>query len=161
MIRVIEHCKKLITGMRNNLLPLLIFFFIQTTFAEAIDNSSDKGTLIVKIVGFVNNNGECRFALDNLKDVFESDDSVYIGKVLPIVNSEVHLEFESLNFGNYAIKVFHDENSNGELDSNFLGIPSEDYGFSNNASAWFGPPSWEKATFLFNHKEMTIEISVE
>ena len=161
MIRVIEQCKKLIKGMRNILLTLLIFLFIQTTFAEAIDNSSDKGTLIVKIVGFANNNGECRFALDNLKDVFESDDSVYIGKVLPIVNGEVHLEFESLNFGNYAIKVFHDENSNGELDSNFLGIPSEDYGFSNNASAWFGPPSWEKATFLFNHKEMTIEISVE
>ena len=48
-----------------------------------------------------------------------------------------------------------------ELDSNFLGIPTEDYGYSNNASSWFGPPSWEKAKFIFNKEELTIEISVE
>jgi uncharacterized protein (DUF2141 family) len=57
--------------------------------------------------------------------------------------------------------VFHDENKDGELDTNILGIPSEDYGFSNNVSSWFGPPSWEKSKFPFNKKELTLEISVD
>ena len=34
--------------------------------------------------------------------------------------------------GNYAVQVMHDENDNNKLDTNFLGIPSEGYGFSNN-----------------------------
>jgi uncharacterized protein (DUF2141 family) len=133
---------------------------VHANFAEATDNSIDKGTIIIRITGFSNDTGECWFALDNAKEVYESEDSVFIGKILPIINSEVILKIDSLKYGNYAIKVFHDENSNGELDSNFLGIPTEEYGFSNNASSWFGPPNWEKAVFLFNHDEMTIEISV-
>ena len=161
MIGFIERCKKKFEDIKYILFTLIIFFSVHTMFAEGVEKSSNKGTLIVKINGFVNNKGECRFALDNLKAVYESDDSVYIGKVISIVNNEVYLEIKSLHFGNYAIKVFHDENSNGELDSNFLGIPLEDYGFSNNASSWFGPPSWERAKFLFNDKEMNIEISVD
>jgi len=47
--------------------------------------------------------------------------------------------------GQYAIKVFHDENANGELDINFLGIPKESYGFSNHARGRFGPPPFAEA----------------
>lgn len=161
MIGYRKHSEIGFTVREYILFTVIVFFSVHTIFAEGIEKSSDKGTLIVKIVGFDNNKGECRIALDKLKNVFESGDSVFIGKVIPIVNNEVYLEFKSLEFGNYAIKVFHDENTNRELDSNFLGIPTEDYGFSNNASSWFGPPSWENAVFLFNHVEMTIEISVE
>jgi uncharacterized protein (DUF2141 family) len=49
----------------------------------------------------------------------------------------------------------------GELDSNFLGIPTEDYGFSNNARGTFGPADYDDAKFLFEQTEMTIEISVD
>ncbi|NNG27636.1 MAG: DUF2141 domain-containing protein [Ignavibacteriaceae bacterium] len=161
MIGYREHCKKAFTVREYILFTLIVFFSVHIIFAEGIEKSSDKGSLIVKIIGFENNKGDCRIALDKLKNVYEGGDSVFIGKILPIINSEVSLKIDSLNYGNYAIKVFHDENSNGELDSNFLGIPTEDYGFSNNASSWFGPPSWEKAVFLFNHEEMSIEISVD
>ena len=47
--------------------------------------------------------------------------------------------------GRYALSAFHDENDNGELDTNLMGIPSEGYGFGNDASAAFGPPSFEAA----------------
>ena len=43
----------------------------------------------------------------------------------------------------------------------FFGIPTEDYGFSNNAKASFGPPDYQDAKFLFNRKALTIEISVD
>jgi uncharacterized protein (DUF2141 family) len=119
------------------------------------------GSLTVRISGFENNNGECWFALDNSEDVYESEDSVFIGKILPIKNNEVIVEIDSLSYGVYAIRVFHDENSNGELDTNILGIPTEDYGYSNDVSAWFGPPSWERAQFLFNKENIIIEVSVD
>ena len=139
----------------------LVLFLIPLNCIKAIDNSSERGKLLVRITGFENNKGDCWFALDRLEEVYESDDSVFIGKILPIINREVIISIDSLEYGNYAIKVFHDENSNGELDSNILGIPTEGYGFSNNASSWFGPPSWEKAKFLIDQKEVILEILVD
>lgn len=49
--------------------------------------------------------------------------------------------------GTYAVAVFHDENGNGEFDQGFLGFPLEDYGFSNDATVFFGPPSFSEAAF--------------
>jgi uncharacterized protein (DUF2141 family) len=119
------------------------------------------GKLTVKVIGFESDRGDCWFALDNCEGIYESEDSVWIGKIPPIKNNQVIVEIDSLEFREYAVRVFHDENKNEELDTNFLGIPTEDYGYSNNVSAWFGPPSWERAKFLFNIKEMLIEIDID
>ena len=161
MIRFSNYNNKALIHMRLVLVSALIQFFIPPVYSQIIDSSDQMGTVIVSITGFTSDEGDCWFALDNSKEVYESEDSVFIGKILPIINNEVLLTIDSLKYGHYAIKVFHDENSNGELDSNLLGIPSEDYGFSNDASGWFGPPRWEKAMFLLNQREMTIEISIE
>lgn len=69
--------------------------------------------------------------------------------------------FQKVPEGTYAITIFHDENSNGELDSNFIGIPKEGYGFSNNATGTFGPPSFEDASFQVSkeNKEIKIKLS--
>jgi uncharacterized protein (DUF2141 family) len=144
------------------MLVILLFLLIQTNFALNLDNNPNReGSLRVVITGFSNNEGNCRFALDNAENVYESEDSVFIGKVLPIIDNTVVIKIDSLQYGYYAIKVFHDENGNEEIDTNFLGIPTEDYGYSNNASAWFGPPSWDNAKFLFDRKDLTLEISVD
>ncbi len=140
------------------------FYFVislhSVTPASSTDTLTNFGKLTVTINGFENNIGDCWFAIDNSESVFESEDTVFIGKILPIINQQVVVEIDSLLFGEYAVKVFHDENKNGELDTDFLGIPSEDYGYSNDASSWFGPPSWNKAKFLFDKKEMNIVINV-
>lgn len=54
------------------------------------------------------------------------------------------LTFQGLEPGEYAVQIFHDENDNGEMDSNLFGIPSEGYGFSNGAKASFGPPKFSE-----------------
>jgi uncharacterized protein (DUF2141 family) len=54
---------------------------------------------------------------------------------------------KDLPAGEYALAVFHDANSNGKLDKNLFGMPSEDYAFSNNALGKMGPPSFEQARF--------------
>ncbi len=53
----------------------------------------------------------------------------------------------NLPAGEYAVRVMHDKNDNGELDSNFVGVPTEPWAFSNNASGKFGPPKWRDAKF--------------
>lgn len=56
--------------------------------------------------------------------------------------------FSSVKPGMYAIVAFHDENDNGDIDKNFLGIPTESWCTSRNARAIFGPPSFGAAKFL-------------
>lgn len=62
--------------------------------------------------------------------------------------------------GKYVISLFHDENDNGELDTIFMGIPNEGYGFSNNATAPFGPPSFDKAAFDLRDGQQVIKIKL-
>jgi uncharacterized protein (DUF2141 family) len=50
--------------------------------------------------------------------------------------------------GNYAIQAYHDENDNLTVDRNFLGVPNEDIGFSNNAPMRFGPPRFDDAEVI-------------
>jgi uncharacterized protein (DUF2141 family) len=59
----------------------------------------------------------------------------------------VRIIFHDVPSGEYAVSIFHDENENGLLDSNFMGIPKEGFGFSNDAMGTFGPPTFRKAKF--------------
>lgn len=54
---------------------------------------------------------------------------------------------EDVPTGTYALAVIHDKNGNKKMDTNFLGIPKEKGGFSNNAPAKFGPAKFDKAAF--------------
>lgn len=58
-----------------------------------------------------------------------------------------HLTIRNLKPGTYAIAVAHDANNNGEMDTNQLGLPTEGFGFSNQAPVVFGPPKFEAASF--------------
>jgi len=57
--------------------------------------------------------------------------------------------FENVPPGTYGISAFHDQNDNHKLDTNVIGVPSEDYGASNNARGVFGPPSFDDARFEY------------
>ncbi len=70
------------------------------------------------------------------------------GKVVKATGSEATVLFENLQPGEYALSVIHDENENGELDTNMFGIPKEGFAFGNNSMGTFGPPSFQKAAIL-------------
>jgi uncharacterized protein (DUF2141 family) len=63
--------------------------------------------------------------------------------------------------GSYAIKAFHDVDRNGKLDTNFMGIPKEPYGFSNDAMGTFGPPSFEQASFKVGAGSTTVRFKMK
>jgi uncharacterized protein (DUF2141 family) len=76
--------------------------------------------------------------------------------------AEIHggradLVFSELAFGDYAVVVLHDGNDNGEVDHNFLGLPTEPLGFSNGfkLGLFSGKPTFEKLRFTFSSKAAT------
>jgi uncharacterized protein (DUF2141 family) len=68
--------------------------------------------------------------------------------------------FSNLAPGHYAAIVFHDENLNGKLDKNFMGAPTEPYGFSNNVQGFLGPPSFDDAGIKLGDGNAAIRIAM-
>ena len=63
------------------------------------------------------------------------------------VTGQMTFNVHNLPSGEYAVRVMHDLNDNGELDANFVGMPNEPWAFSNNAVGNFGPPTWKDVRF--------------
>jgi uncharacterized protein (DUF2141 family) len=139
--------------MKKTLLTIVIFFtaILSTSAQEETFNltiniaglSSDKGSLLVGVY-----NTKESF----LKKPFESD-------IIKIINKKSIITFKNIPKGAYAVSFIHDENDNKKLDTNFIGIPKEDFGCSNNAQGFMGPPKYEDAKFqLRENKTINIKI---
>jgi len=148
--------------IKISILILLLITLLNLSFAQDSTKSEPQtGNLILKIIGFENDEGSVKIALANSKEEYQTKGKATRAAIISISKNNAQHIFEDLAFGIYAIKLFHDENNNGELDTNFLGIPSEDYGFSNNAKGSFGPASWEDAQFKFDKDTMITEINID
>lgn len=133
---------------------LLLVLFSIIIYAE--DNQ--KSRLIVKINGIKSDQGTVKVALCNSPENYKDNKSPFKAAIIEIKNNQAIAVFDNLPAGNYAVKAFHDENNNDDFDTNFLGIPKEDYGFSNNVRGLFGPPSWDAAKFQLKKTDQIVEI---
>ncbi|HBQ58879.1 MAG TPA: hypothetical protein DD671_04450 [Balneolaceae bacterium] len=105
--------------------------------------------------------GEVRVAIFDSREKYDSKEEPIHAVVLSVDEKTLTWSNDSLPYGDYAIAIYHDKNTNGELDTNLLGIPKEAYGFSNNARGRFGPASWEDASFSVEGEETQINISLQ
>ena len=80
--------------------------------------------------------------------------------VIKVRKTQARCDFEDIPPGTYALAVIHDENMNGKLDVNALGVPKEGYGFSNDVKAWFGAPSFEAASFKYDGRNLDLTIAM-
>jgi len=71
---------------------------------------------------------------------------------------QVRCNFLHILPGTYASAVIHDENMGGKLGTNFLGVPTEGYGFSNGAKALMSAPSFEAASFSYDGQNLDLKI---
>jgi len=122
---------------------------------------SGQGDLTIVISGFDNNEGVVKIALSDTQEDYETKDQAFRGEQTKIKKERTIWTFEKIPHGEYAIKIYHDEDNDNELDTNFLGMPTEEYGFSNDARGSFGPASWEDAKFLFKSDKDTLHITVD
>ena len=107
-------------------------------------------TLTIEINGLRNNNGQILFEFCNEKEI------KIMGIAQTIIGKKCFIVIKNLKPGKYAFKYFHDENKNENLDLNWIGIPKEGFGFSNNAKGTFGPPAFEKTIFAIMENTILI-----
>ncbi|MBU2225830.1 MAG: DUF2141 domain-containing protein [Gammaproteobacteria bacterium] len=103
-------------------------------------------TLTVTVDQISEQSGRLHVALYSDELSYKQGKNAVAALVKSVRGTTQQLVFTDLIEGSYAIKIMHDANDNGELDRNIMGIPSEGYGFSNNAGK-FGPASFKEASF--------------
>jgi uncharacterized protein (DUF2141 family) len=111
---------------------------------------SQTATVTVHVTGIEKIKGDISIALYDHTDDFPSDDKFVQGVFVPLESPDFAYSFKDVEPGTYAIAVYQDLDRNRELNKNWMGIPREPYGFSNNAKGKMGPPDYEDASFEVN-----------
>ncbi len=116
----------------------------------------------VRVLNIRNSLGTVDCALFNSPSGFPTDTlrSAIRLTAMKVPERTAHCDFEDVPPGRYALVVLHDENMNGRIDYNWLGVPREGYGFSNDARGTFGAPSFEQAAFVYDGKTLDLSISL-
>ncbi len=115
----------------------------------------------IEIQHLKNTMGKVSIGLYNQSENFPIISKEYKGVHLNINSHTLYYTFKDIPNGIYAISVFHDENSNRKPDKNFLGIPKEGYGFSNNTKATFSAPSFNDSKFNVSTQTTNLKIKME
>jgi len=124
-------------------------------------NGINRCNLRVIVDGFQSDRGFAKIGLCNSSESFQlAEEKAVISTTTRIAGGKAQYVFRGVPFGNYAVSVYHDENGNGKLDKGAFNKPLELYGFSNNARGVFGRPEYEKAAFVLDKTEMTINVTV-
>jgi len=117
------------------------------------------GDLTIHVDDIKAANGNVMVAVFNSADTFLKAPLLATGAPAAIAGNAVVLK--DLPAGDYAFAVYHDANANGKLDKNILGIPTEDYAFSNNALGKMGPPSYDSARITIPAAGATVRVSLK
>ena len=150
--------------MRNaiTLFFLVVLFSIETTYAQdTATEANQAGTITVQLAGFENDQGTVKLCVCRSEDEYTGKAKEFCTASTEIKSTKAEWVFENMPYGSYSIKAFHDENRNSRLDKDFLGVPTERYGFSNNARGRFGPPPFSRAAVTLNSPQIKIEIEVK
>jgi len=132
------------------------------TFPSPVLAQSPCPGIHVKVLDIRNSTGTVACALFESAEGFPVEflKSATNIMVIKVRKSQARCDFEDIPPGTYALGVIHDENMNGKLDLNPLGIPREGYGFSNDAKAWFGAPSFSTASFQYDGRTLDLTIDM-
>jgi uncharacterized protein (DUF2141 family) len=115
----------------------------------------------VEVDGLRNDKGQVFCSIYSSAEGFPKNRDKAVAQVSSqISNKQAVCDFSGITPGTYAISVFHDENSNRKLDTNFMGIPREGVGASNNAKGHLGPPKFDAASFHFMGKRLEMDITI-
>ncbi len=158
LLEILQMCT---SKMRKSIFFLIILLFSymasQLAYSEHLT-----GNLKVVVSGLKVNRGLVSVGLYNDRKSFLSR-----GTMEPFLKAKATVEdyraeyiFKDIPYGEYTIKFYHDENNNGRIDFDFLHIPIEPYGFSNNAKGFFGLPKYSKAKFEMKIEEAVMDLTL-
>ena len=126
--------------------PILVRrFAVLASLCAAIAFPASAAEITVSIVGIEADGGEIGCALYSGHAGFPMDDSSARVQWQDARRSGVECRFDGLVPGSYAVAVSHDFNGNKRTDTNFIGIPTEPWGVSNNVRPTLRAPSFDEA----------------
>ncbi len=111
-----------------------------------ISHAANAAELDVSVTEIEKAEGTIVMALFDSETAWKGDGGPVRSAKVEVSGDAVSVRFEDLPAGRYAIRLFHDANSNGKMDTNSFGLPKEGYGFSGKGGM-FGPPKFKKAAF--------------
>ena len=133
------------------LLSKIVYFLSLCLLGSSTSAFMSSGSLVLKIENINSSDGFIWIG------IYDSEQN-YLIKEKGIIEGyrvnqlgEMTLNIDSLNFGNYAIALFHDENGNGKLDRNVIGIPSEPYAFSKKEKSKWRVPKFKEIEIDFQN----------
>ncbi len=133
---------------------LVLFFYL--FFVSPSDKAN---SLTINITNIENIQGTLEIGLFNNNERFLEEGQAFKTISVKVQADSETVVIENLPKGNYAISMYHDKNADGKCNRNFLGIPTEPYGFSNNFRPKFSAPTFEDCQFvLTSNQSLKIEL---
>lgn len=148
---MIKPVAKIIFNRQAATLLSLLTASVFTSTALAAD-------LTVTISSVEKSEGEILLAIYDSEETFRKTESIATSKAAK--KGDMVFTFPDLIAGTYAVMVFHDCNSNGELDTNLLGIPKEPWGGSLQGKSVFGAPGWSDVKFELTDTGKSLDITL-
>lgn len=138
-----------------NILSLAFFIFCpQSSFCQS-------KSIKINIPNIKSDKGEILIALFNKEDGFPEDaNTAYQTAKMKAKKGLQSITLQNISDGRYALAIFHDENGDGKMNKNMLGIPKEGYGVSNNVKNLMSAPAFKESAFTHNRDtELSIQLN--
>ncbi len=118
-------------------------------------------SIMLHIMDIKEARGTLRIAVFDSKEHFLNTDSAVYLQVLEVKDTlQQKLHIPGLPAGEYAVAIYHDTNNNGKLNTNWLGVPTEPYAFSNDAGKKWRKPSFEDAKIFVKEPETVVKLQL-
>jgi uncharacterized protein (DUF2141 family) len=140
---------------------ILLLMLVNWNNPQATTAKEPSAKLDITITELRNSNGRVRIALFNSQQTYDNRDKEKPFRAISvkIEDQRAKATFSEVPYGVYAIIFMHDENNNERMDSNWIGIPNEGFGASNDARGTFGPPEYEDMKFTVNKEGITLNMT--
>ncbi|MGB3618748.1 MAG: DUF2141 domain-containing protein [Catalinimonas sp.] len=125
----------------KKIICLTLFCFAAASSVRA------QGTLTLSISGLETQKGKVYVAIYNQAEGWLESETSFKRGIFATSGDPTQIKFEDVPAGTYAVSLYHDENGNGEMDSNLVGVPKEGYGFSQNPKITFSAPDFDECAF--------------
>ena len=140
----------------------MIIYIIFSLFINHLNfYDTQRGDIDVTVTGISNQKGEIMVALFDSPEGFPQNPgkAIKLGKC-PAQKGNVVIHLKEVPPGKYAIALFHDTNGDAILNTNFLGIPKEGYGVSNNIKNKMSAPKYQQAIFVHGEGPSSLTIFI-
>lgn len=121
-----------------------------------VGNAGAQAKIVVNVSNFRNDKGMCLVALYDNALAFAGKGTPVRTLKVSIANKASQVTIDDVQAGTYAVSVIHDANGNRRFDTNFIGIPTEGYGASQNKLPFASAPKFDANKFSVTDNSTTV-----